>query len=55
MSKKINRWVVYEFVKGQYVAIGKPQLTREDAEKLRDKLPSNSLLGKRSFGVGRIS
>ena len=64
MSTNINKWVVYEFRKGEYAIIGKPQATRQEAEKLRDKLSPYSLgdklspyglREKRSFGVGRVS
>src|SRR5262249_14831566 len=55
MSKKLNRWVVYEFHKGQYVAIGEPQPTKEAAEKPRDKLSPFSLREQSSFGDGRVS
>jgi len=49
-----SKWVVYEFRDGQHVIIGKPQASREDAEKLRDKLTPQGR-GKRSLGVGRLS
>ena len=63
MPKKIYGWVVYEFRDGQHVIVGKPQPTKEAAEKLLDEaieklraeLPPNSRRGIGSLGVGRIS
>jgi len=63
MSIKKNKWVVYEFRDGQYIIVGKPQPTKEAAEKLRDetveklrdKLPLNNRRKVHSLGVGRIS
>jgi len=63
MLAQKKKWVVYELRNGKYVIVGQPQATKEEAEKLRDKLSPYSLgksfpysiRGKRLFGVGRVS
>src|SRR5438309_11858048 len=43
MATNSSRWVVYEFRDGQHVALTKPQTSKRDAEKLREKLNKTGL------------
>jgi hypothetical protein len=51
MSKTVERWLLFQYVHGEFTPLSKPFKTREQAEKAREKYPER--LRKR-IGVGVI-
>jgi hypothetical protein len=51
MSKKVEQWLLFEFVDRELTPLSKPFKTRKQAEKAREKYPER--LRKR-IGIGLI-
>jgi len=51
MSKIIERWLLFEYVHGEFTPLSKPFKTKEQAEKAREKYPER--LRKR-IGLGVV-
>jgi hypothetical protein len=51
MSKIVERWLLFEYVDGEFTPLSKPFKTREQAEKAREKYPERE---RKKIGLGVI-
>ena len=51
MAKTIERWLLYKFIKGEYIALTKAFKTKAAAEKARLKYPERE---RKTMGLGLV-
>jgi hypothetical protein len=51
MSKIVERWLLFEYVAGEFTPLSKPFKTKEQAEKAREKYPERL---RKTIGLGVI-
>ena len=51
MSKTIEQWLLFKYVKGELTLLSKPFKTKEQAEKARLKYPERQ---RRTMGLGVV-
>jgi len=51
MAKTIVKWVLYQYVDGEFTPLSKPFKTKQLAEKARSKYPEQE---RRKIGIGVI-
>jgi hypothetical protein len=51
MSKTEERWVLFEYVQGEFTPLSRPFKTKEQAEKAREKYPERL---RKGIGLGVI-
>ncbi len=51
MPKTNEQWLLYEYLKGEFILLSKPYKTKMQAEKAREKYPDKE---RKGIGVGVI-
>jgi len=51
MSKKADRWLLFEYIHGEFTPLSKPFKTKKEAEKAREKYPERL---RKTIGLGVI-